>query len=87
MEHPPKGEEPKTGKPGRSAARLYLTVAAPIFFGLFFVEYLPLFAIGYWTWSGVVHKVLSGAFLLLNLGVAEYAVRRSRSKDLGRWRH
>jgi len=68
------------GRP-RSDINLYLTVAAPIFFALFFVEYLPLFAVGYWSWSGLVHKILSGAFLLLNLGIAEYSVRRSRSRS------
>ena len=77
----------KTGsaapRPQRSSANLYLTVAAPIFFGLFFVEYPPLFLVGYWSWGGLVHKVLSGIFLLLNLGVAEMAVRRSRSKIAG----
>ena len=78
----PDGEELKPQRPPRSDANLYLTVAAPIFFGLFFVEYLPLFAVGYWSWSGVVHKILSGAFLLLNLGIAEYSVRRSRSRAL-----
>jgi len=77
----PDGAELKTQRPPRSDANLYLTVAAPIFFGLFFLEYLPLFAVGYWSWSGVVHKVLSGGFLLLNLGIAEYSVRRSRSRS------
>jgi len=79
----PDAEELKPQRPPRSDANLYLTVAAPIFFGLFFVEYLPLFAVGYWTWSGVVHKILSGAFLLLNLAIAEYSVRRSRSRSAG----
>jgi len=40
---------------------LYLRVAAPIFFSLFFVEYLPLFAIGYWSWGYAPHKILSGS--------------------------
>lgn len=68
-------------RPPRSDANLYLTVAAPIFFALFFVEYLPLFAVGYWTWSGSVHKILSGGFLILNLVIAEFSVRRSRSRS------
>ena len=70
----------------RSDLSLYLTVAAPIFFALFFVEYLPLFAVGYWSWGGFVHKVLSGIFLLLNLGIAEYSVRRSRRRHGARAR-
>ena len=59
----------------------YVRVAAPIFFGLFFVEYLPLFAVGYWSWGYWVHKILSGIFILLNLAIAEYAVRRSRARN------
>ena len=65
----------------RTGLDLYLTVAAPIFFGLFFLEYPPLFLLGYWGWGGLVHKVLSGVFLILNLALAEFAVRRSRSKS------
>jgi hypothetical protein len=59
----------------------YVRVAAPIFFALFFLEYLPLFAAGYWSWGYWVHKVLSGVFILLNLAIAEYAVRRSRARS------
>jgi hypothetical protein len=84
LENVPEGK-PEAGKP-KSDVNLALTVAAPVFFGLFFVEYLPLFAVGYWTWTGTVHKILSGAFLLLNLALAEYAVRRSRSRAR-RWSH
>lgn len=65
----------------RSAFFLYLKVAAPVFFGLFFVEYLPLFLVGYWSWGYVVHKVLSGVFIVLNLGVAEFSVRWVRSRS------
>jgi len=65
-----------------SSVNLYLRVAAPIFFSLFFVEYLPLFAIGYWSWGYAPHKILSGVFILLNLAIAEYAVRRSRSRAI-----
>jgi hypothetical protein len=59
----------------------YVRVGAPIFFGLFFVEYLPLFAVGYWSWGYWIHKVLSGIFIILNLAIAEYAVRRSRARS------
>jgi hypothetical protein len=65
----------------RSDVNLYLTVAAPVFFGLFFLEYPPLFIAGYWNWGGLVHKVLSGIFLLSNLAIAEFMVRRSRSRS------
>jgi hypothetical protein len=70
--------EPK-GRP--SSLNPYLRIAAPIFFSLFFVEYLPLFALGYWSWGYAVHKILSGVFIILNLAIAEYAVRRSRAKS------
>lgn len=57
-----------------------LLVTAAVFFGLFFVEYEPLFALGYWAWPYTVgytaHKILSGLFILLNLGITQYAVRR-----------
>ena len=54
-----------------------LLVFAVIFLGLFFVEYPPLFLIGYWSWGGDVHKVISGFFLILNLVVAEFARKRA----------
>lgn len=75
------GPQPGGAVRQRTDLNLYLTVAAPIFFGLFFLEYPPLFLMGYWSWSGLVHKTLSGIFLILNLAVAEYAVRRSRSRS------
>ena len=53
-----------------------LLVFAVIFLGLFFVEYPPLFFIGYWSWGGDVHKVISGFFLILNLIIADFARKR-----------
>ena len=57
-----------------------MLVTAALFFGLFFVEYPPLFALGYWEWPYTVgytaHKVISGLFILLNLGITQYVVRR-----------
>lgn len=72
------GPQPGAAARQKTVLNLYLTVAAPIFLGLFFLEYPPLFLMGYWSWSALVHKTLSGIFLILNLAVAEYAVRRSR---------
>ena len=63
------------GASQRNLRRQFL-VCASVFLGLFFVEYPPLFLIGYWSWGPVVHKVLSGVFLVLNLAVALYAQRR-----------
>ncbi len=31
---------------------------------------------GYWSWGGFVHKVLSGFFLILNLVITELARKR-----------
>ncbi len=53
-----------------------ILIAATVFFGLFFVEYPPLFFVGYWSWGPVVHKVLSGIFLVLNLVIAEYVRKK-----------
>ena len=80
MERPEDGSKPQGMGPEKSTLALYLKVAAPIFFGLFLLEYPPLFLFGYWTWSGTLHKILSGIFLILNLAVAEYAVRRRRAR-------
>ena len=63
-----------------SSLPLQVLVTGAIFFGLFFIEYPPLFALGYWAWPYQVgftaHKVISGLFILLNLGVTQYVVRR-----------
>ena len=57
-----------------------VVVTGAIFFGLFLIEYPPLFALGYWTWpyeaGYTAHKVLSGLFIVLNLGITQYLVRR-----------
>ncbi|MDG6925358.1 MAG: hypothetical protein JRN09_02270 [Nitrososphaerota archaeon] len=62
--------------------RYQVLVTAGVFFGLFFIEYPPLFMLGYWAWPYTVgytaHKVISGLFILLNLGITQYAVRRWR---------
>ena len=47
-----------------------------IFVGLFFVEYPPIFLVGYWSWSGTVHKTLTGILLVVNLLLSQYAARR-----------
>jgi len=45
---------------------------------LFFVEYPPIFLLGYWTWGGFVHKVLSGVILIMNLLLAQFVAKRLR---------
>jgi len=68
---------------GDSNLRNPLLVAAVIFLVLFFVEYPPLFLVGYWSWNGTVHKVLSGFFLILNLVVALQVRRKLGSRAGG----
>ncbi len=51
-------------------------VALSTLVGLFFIEYPPLFLLGYWSWSASVHKILTGAFLIANLVIAQQVVRR-----------
>jgi hypothetical protein len=55
-----------------------LLLALSIFVGLFFAEYPPIFLLGYWTWGGFAHKVLSAVTLILNLLLAQYAAKRLR---------
>jgi len=57
--------------------RLQVIVAVAVLVGLFFVEYPPIFALGYWTWSGAVHKALTGVFLIVNLVIGQYVARRA----------
>jgi hypothetical protein len=63
-----------------SKLRYQVVVTAIIFFGLFFIEYPPLFELGYWAWPYTVgytaHKIISGIFIILNLGITQYLVRR-----------
>jgi hypothetical protein len=53
-----------------------LLIAGSIFLALFFVEYPPIFLLGYWSWSGLVHKTLTGVLLVINLVLAQYAARK-----------
>ena len=53
-----------------------LAIAVLLFVMLFLVEYPPIFLLGYWSWSGWVHKTLTGVLLVLNLLVVQYATRR-----------
>jgi len=50
--------------------------ALSIFVGLFFVEYPPIFLLGYWSWGALVHKTLTGILLILNLVLAQFAAKR-----------
>ena len=47
-----------------------------IFLGLFVLEYEPIFLVGYWSWSALAHKALTGVLLAVNLVVAQMLARR-----------
>ena len=59
-----------------SKFRYQVLITASLFFGLFFIEYPPLFLLGYWSWGYWPHKILSGIFVILNLFLTQYAVRK-----------
>lgn len=61
---------------GGLAFRYQVAIAAAIYIGLFFVEYPPIFLVGYWSWGALVHKTLTGVLLAVNLVLAEIAVKR-----------
>jgi len=61
---------------GRQGFKYQLLVTASIFVGLFFIEYPPIFLLGYWSWGAAVHKALTGVLLVLNLLLAQFAARR-----------
>ncbi len=52
--------------------------------GLFFVEYPPIFLLGYWSWSGAVHKTITGVLLVANLLAAQIAARRLNARGPAR---
>jgi len=63
-------------------------VVLALYVGLFFVEYPPIFILGYWAWGALVHKVITGVLIALNLVITQYAARRlglfQRVKKAGR---
>ena len=60
----------------RRGFKFEIAITLGILLGLFFVEYPPIFLIGYWTWGALVHKVLSGVLIALNLVITQVAVKR-----------
>jgi hypothetical protein len=53
-----------------------VAVVLALYVGLFFVEYPPIFILGYWAWGGLVHKVITGVLIALNLVITQFAARR-----------
>jgi hypothetical protein len=62
--------------PRTSQFKYQILITGALFLGLFFIEYPPLFVIGYWSWGYWPHKILSGVFIALNLYLTQYSVRR-----------
>jgi hypothetical protein len=62
--------------PRRSDLRYQLLVGISFLVGLFFIEYLPIFLLGYWSWGASTHKILTGLLIVLNLLIAQYATKR-----------
>jgi hypothetical protein len=56
--------------------RVQVAVSLSILVGLFFVEYPPIFLLGYWSWGALPHKVLSGVLVALNLLITQQATKR-----------
>ena len=53
-----------------------VAVVLAFYVGLFFVEYPPIFLLGYWSWGGLVHKTITGVLLAVNLVITQYAAKR-----------
>jgi hypothetical protein len=62
--------------PRKSELKFQLFLAVSILVGLFFVEYPPLFLLGYWSWGATAHKTITGVLLVANLLLAQYASKR-----------
>lgn len=53
-----------------------VAVVLALYVGLFFVEYPPIFLLGYWSWGALAHKTLTGVLLAVNLVITQYAAKR-----------
>jgi hypothetical protein len=53
-----------------------LAVVLALYVGLFFVEYPPIFLVGYWSWGALAHKTITGVLLAVNLVITQYAAKR-----------
>jgi len=59
-----------------SGFKAQLLLSIGILLAMFLVEYPPIFAMGYWGWGALIHKVLSGVLIALNLVITQFLVRR-----------
>lgn len=70
------GAGPALATPVLTGFKGQLVVSLAILLGLFFLEYPPIFLVGYWSWGALIHKTLSGVLIAANLIITQYAVRR-----------
>ena len=60
----------------RLSFKAQVAVVLALYVGLFFVEYPPIFLLGYWSWGALVHKTITGVLLAVNLVITQYAAKR-----------
>jgi hypothetical protein len=65
-----------TGSVARLGFKAQVAVVLAFYVGLFFIEYPPIFLLGYWSWGALVHKTITGVLLAVNLVITQYAARR-----------
>lgn len=65
-----------TNRPVVSGFKAQLVLSIGILLAMFVIEYPPIFAVGYWGWGALVHKVLSGVLIAVNLVITQFLVRR-----------
>jgi len=61
---------------GRLGFKSQVAVVLAFYVGLFFIEYPPIFLLGYWSWGAFAHKALTGVLLAVNLVITERAAKR-----------
>jgi hypothetical protein len=64
------------GSVSRLGFKSQVAVVLAFYVGLFFVEYPPIFLLGYWSWGAFAHKALTGVLLAVNLVITERAAKR-----------
>ena len=65
-----------TNGPIVSGFKAQLLLSIGILLAMFVIEYPPMFAMGYWGWGAITHKVLSGVLIAANLVITQFVVRR-----------
>jgi hypothetical protein len=68
----------------RLGFKAQVALVLAIYVGLFFVEYPPIFLLGYWAWGALVHKTITGVLLAVNLVITQYLAKRLGLFGMGR---